>query len=414
MRQTETIIIGAGQAGLAISSCLTRRGADHLVLERGRIAQRWADRWESLRLLSPNWMTRLPGYSYQGPEPDGFMTRDEVVNYLTSYARSFDAPVQEDTTVRYVGPWLDGWRVITDRGVWLARNVVIATGHCDRPALPPAAASVPAGVISLTSTEYRSAAQLPDGGVLVVGGSATGVQLARELRRSGRDVVLAVGRHTRLPRRYRGRDIFYWLDRIGSLRRPLSDMLDQNDARTEPSLQLAASEDGRSLDLAALAGEGVRLSGRLQAFDGARAVFADDLGRTTADAQEQLRRVLDRINRHISAHGLDGKVPAPEEIAPVPVEGTPRELDLGAAGIRSVLWATGYTRSYPWLHAPVLDRNRQIIQTRGRTPMAGLYTLGLQFMIRRNSSFIDGVGIDAEEIAAEIAARRAVRERWAA
>jgi putative flavoprotein involved in K+ transport len=191
-------------------------------------------------------------------------------------------------------------------------------------------------------------------------------------------------------------------------------MLDKNDARTEPSLQLAASEDGRSLDLAALAGEGVRLSGRLQAFDGARAVFADDLGRTTADAQEQLRRVLDRIDRHISAHGLDGKVPAPEEIAPVPVEGTPRELDLGAAGIRSVLWATGYTRSYPWLHAPVLDRNRQIIQTRGRTPMAGLYTLGLQFMIRRNSSFIDGVGIDAEEIAAEIAARRAVRERWAA
>ena len=395
-RRIHTIVIGAGQAGLALSRSLTDHHIEHVLLERGRVAQRWSERWDSLRLLTPNWMTRLPGWQYRGSDPDGYMKRDEVIAFLRQYARSFDAPVEEESDVKFVSRWADEWCVITEREAWLAANVVIATGHCHEARVPACAKDLSRRVLQLSTLDYRHPSQLPEGRVLVVGASASGVQLARELRRAGRDVVLSAGRHFRVPRRYRGRDIHYWLDRIGIMTRPLSDMRNAASARYEPSLQLAGGSE--NLDLQTLAEEGVQLAGRVLRFDRARAQFADDLASTVADADRRMRHVLDRIDRHIAAHGAHRHFPIDSEPPAIDVRGL-ESVD----GFDAVLWATGYKRSYPWLHAPVLDAGGEIRHTRGRTTARGLYVLGLQFMTRRNSSLIDGVGRDAEEIAAEIA-----------
>jgi putative flavoprotein involved in K+ transport len=343
------------------------------------------------------------------------MTRQEVIGFLTAYARSFDAPVHEHTEVMRVerAPF-GGWRVATSRGGWLADNVVIATGHSQHTVVPDVSRVLPADIVQLPSSGYRNPAQLPEGAVLVVGASASGVQIAEELRRTGREVVLSVGRHTRLPRRYRGRDILYWLDRMGVLRRPLSDMAHPDAASHEPSMQLVGGDPAETLDLAVLAGRGVRLVGRLEGVDAGQARFARDLARTTAEADARLARLLPRVDRHIETHGLERAFPCDEPPAPAPVDGAPDALHLRAAGIRAVVWTTGYGRSYPWLHAPVFDARGDIRQVRGHTPAPGLYVLGLQFMIRRNSSLIDGVGRDAVEIADDISRRAQARRMEAA
>ncbi len=404
MKRTHTIVIGAGQAGLALSHCLTGRGVDHVLLERGRVAQRWTERWDSLRLLTPNWMTRLPGFRYRGADPNGFMTRDALVAFLREYARSFDSPVVEETKVLDVVRRGREWRVITTSGVWYARNVVIATGHNDKARIPSCALRLPSNVHQVSTIDYRNPDQLPEGGVLVVGASASGAQLARELRRSGREVILAAGQHVRVPRRYRGRDIHYWLDRIGVMARPLSDVRDPLAARREPSLQLVG--ENANLDLGELSKEGVRLAGRLAGIENGRARFADDRASTMADADRRLQKILAKIDLHIAGHGA--RYPAEAPVRTIEYRDALRELPL--RNIATVLWATGYTRSYPWLRAPVLDANGEIRQSRGRTSADGLYVLGVQFMTRRNSSFIDGVGRDAEEIAEAIATSRMERK----
>jgi putative flavoprotein involved in K+ transport len=296
--------------------------------------------------------------------------------------------------------------VLTDRDVWLAANVVIATGHCHQARIPACASDVAPRVTQLSTFDYRNPSQIPEGRVLVIGASSSGVQLARELRRAGRDVVLSAGRHFRVPRRYRGRDIHYWLDRIGILTRALSDMRNAPSARLEPSLQLVGGND--DLDLQTLADEGVQLAGRVLRFDGARAQFASDLASSIADSDRRMRHLLERIDRHIAAHGADRHFPA---------EPDPRSIDVRAIdsidSFDAVLWATGYKRSYPWLQAPVFDANGEIRHTRGRTVARGLYILGLQFMTRRNSSLIDGVGRDALEIAAHIDASAHTRKEAA-
>jgi len=403
MKTTGTVIVGGGQAGLAMSRCLLDRGHDHVVLERGRIAERWrSERWDSLRLLTPNWMTRLPGYAYDGPEPDGFMNRSEIIDFLSGYARSFDAPVEEETTVVSAAQHEDGWRVQTDRETWLARNVVIATGHCHAAQVPAFAAALDPSIHQVTTTNYGNPGDLPPGGVLVVGASASGVQLADELRRSGRDVTVAVGRHNRLPREYRGRDIMWWLDRIGILDRSIDDLPDPREGMREPSLQLIGQRPSGNLDLGKLLEGGVRLVGRATVARGRMVGFDRGLTKEVAAADERLMRLVNRIDRYAVLHGLDGH--PVETLPPIEVhDGGPAELDLEAAGISTVFWATGYRREYPWLHAPVLDASGELQQRRGRTPLPGLYALGLQFMTRRRSSFIDGVGRDAEEIAEGIA-----------
>jgi putative flavoprotein involved in K+ transport len=405
MRRTEAVVIGGGQAGLATSRCLKDRGIDHVVVERGRVAERWrAERWDSLRLLTPNWQSRLPGFRYQGEDPDGYMTMPEVAGYLERYARSFDAPVQETTTVLSVETCPGGYRVVTSRGEWQAPSVVLATGHCDTPHVPGMAAALDPRIRQITPSAYRNPAQLPSGGVLVVGAAASGVQLADEIHASGRPVTLAVGRHTRLPRLYRGRDILWWLDAAGVFDETIDDVYDLGVSRDQPSLQLVGRPDHATLDLRVLQERGVRLAGRLAAVEGTQAAFADDLVVHTVSADVRLARLLQRIDAFAESHGLDGRVAPPEPFEPFhwPAEG-PRSLDLRAEGIETVVWATGFRRLHPWLRVPVLDGRGEIRHDGGVTPAPGLYVMGLYFQRRRKSSFIDGVGADAAELSDHLA-----------
>jgi len=279
---------------------------------------------------------------------------------------------------------------------------VLATGACDTPLVPREAAQLAPSVAQVVPPRYRRPADLPPGGVLVVGASATGVQLADELHRAGREVVLATGRHTRMPRRYRGRDIMWWLDAMGVWDQPAGAVRELERARWQPSLQLVGRPDHASLDLAALVARGVRVTGRLVGVDGVRVGFADDLAASTAAADAKLARLSARIDEFIAAAGIDDGGPPPP---PPPVRvGSPLvELDLAAAGISTVLWATGYRRSYSWLRVPVVDAQGELRHDGGVTPAPGLYALGLPFMRRRKSNFIDGVGDDARDLTAHIA-----------
>jgi putative flavoprotein involved in K+ transport len=405
MRRTEAVIIGGGQAGLALSRCLQDRRVDHVVLERGQIAERWrSERWDSLRLLSPNWQTRLPGYRYGGPDPDGYMTMSQVVRYFEAYARSFDAPVEAATRVLGVEREdAGGYRVTTDRGTWRAASVVIATGHCDVPLVPRFAARLSPGIQQLSPSRYRSPAQLPSGGVLVVGASASGVQLADELRASGRQVFLSAGRHTRLPRRYRGRDILRWLDAMGILDETADQVWDLEASKRAPSFQLVGRPDHSSLDLGILQARGVRLVGTTVDCDGSRVTLCDDLAATVARSDAKLARLLSRIEGFVARAGLASEVEDPEPISPVRPEAAPAALDLRAEGISTVVWATGFLRRYDWLRVPVLDARGELRHAGGITDSPGLYAIGLRFLRRRNSSFIDGVGADAFELSAHIA-----------
>jgi putative flavoprotein involved in K+ transport len=406
VRTTDTLVIGAGQAGLAMSRGLAERGVDHVVLERGRVAERWrTERWDSLRLLSPNWMSRLPGWSYAGPDPHGFMTAGEVVTYLADYATASAAPVVEDSAVLRLGLEGNGFAVTTTDQTWHASHVVMATGWCDQPAVPALAAALDPAITQVVPSRYRNPRGLPDGGVLVVGASATGVQLADEVAATGRPVVLAVGRHSRMPRRYRGMDIFWWLERIGSLDRTIDEMADPTSARREPSLQLVGRPDHADLDLATLQAGGVELAGRLIGVDGSAVRFARNLPSTVATVDERRRQLLASIDAHIDATGLAAEVLDPEPPRPVVAGGAPDHLDLRARGITTVIWATGHRRSYPWLALPVLDAAGEIRQHRGATPVPGLYVLGQRFQHRRSSSFIDGVGRDAVDIADHLTGR---------
>jgi len=406
MKRTDVVVVGGGQAGLAVSRVLSDRAFDHVVLERGRVGERWrSERWDSLRLLTPRWQARLPGWSYRGPDADGYMSRDELVAYLEAYARSFAAPVEGGVTVERVERDGAGYRVTTNREIWQAGSVVIATGHADRPAVPAFASRLPVDVAQVVPTRYRNPGALPEGGALVVGASATGVQLAAELHRSGRRVTLAVGRHLRLPRVYRGRDVMAWLDAAGVLDETAADVADLEAARRQTSPQLLGAPDRRTLDLGALRDLGVRLVGRVSDVRDGRVLLARDLRRNVAASEVRLERLLRRIDAYVERSGQSGVVPAPEAARPILVPSTPASLDLRAEGIRTVVWATGYRRSYPWLHVPVLDARGEIRHDGGVTPAPGLYVLGLQFLRRRKSSWIDGVGADAVEIVDHLARR---------
>jgi putative flavoprotein involved in K+ transport len=411
--RTTTVIIGAGQAGLAMSRCLSELDIEHVVLERGKLAQRWRSQsWDSLRLLTPNWMTRLPGFQYDGHDPDGFMSVPELVAFFERYAASSGAPLLPDTTVQSVERSGNGFRVVTDRGVWLASSVVVATGHCDLPAVPAVSRRLPPSVHQVVPSDYRRPDQLPAGGVLVVGASSTGVQLADEIQRSGRQVTLAVGRHTRLPRRYRGRDVLWWLDQLGVLNQGADAVQDIKRSRHQPSLQLVGKPDHSSLDLSVLHSAGVRLVGRVRDIDRHRVNLVDDLAATTAAADFKMAEILTRIDQFIATTGVAAASPEPFNPTWPLAADTPATVDLKDERIHTVIWATGYRRAYPWLCVPVFDARGEITHEGGVTQAAGLYVLGLNFQRRRNSSFIDGVGDDAWVIAHEIA-RSVTRARVA-
>ena len=385
--RVETCSSGAGQAGLALSHHLGLAGHGHVVLERGRVGERWrSERWDSLTLLTPNWLNRLPG-APPLPDPDGYLDREGVIAHLERYAAT--APVREGTTVRRVRPTPHGYHVATDRGDWHARNVVIATGDCDVPHIPGAAAAAPPWLAQLHAARYRRPDELPEGGVLVVGAGPTGQQLADELRRSGRHVVLAVGRHARMPRTYRGRDVFAWLHDAGQL-----------DVHADEVPNLAAARRAPSFPVSG-AGLGVVVTGRLTGFTDRQALFGSDVERELRDADRRLCRALAHIDAHIertAAAAAPAETPAPVSLGPGPAR-----VELGR-DVRTVLWATGYKRSYPWLEVPVLDATGELLHREGVTPAPGLFALGLRFQRTRKSHFLGGVGDDATRIAEHIVA----------
>ncbi|WP_222263195.1 NAD(P)-binding domain-containing protein [Modestobacter marinus] len=412
MNAVDTVVVGAGHAGLAISAHLTAGGRDHVVLDRGRTAERWrSERWDSLRLLTPNWMVRLPGYDYGGPDPEGYMTAGELAELLDRYSLALGLPVLENTPVQSVVRADDGFVVTTPDDTWWAANVVVATGACDVPLVPRAGAGLDPAITQLTSSTYRNPGRLPDGGVLVVGASASGLQIADELRRAGREVVLAAGSHTRLPRRYRGMDVMWWLEALGSLDRSVDDVGDVDRARREPSLQLVGRSDRARLDLGTVSAAGVRVTGRLTGVDGAVASFDRDLADAVRTADERLRRLLQRIDEYVTAHGLEREVGEPDAPPAVALPEAVDRLDLAAAGVRTVIWATGYRRDHRWLPAEALDAHGELRHRYGMTPVPGLFTVGQRFQTRRNSTFIGGSRHDAALVAAHLDVVRPGRSR---
>lgn len=401
MRQATTIIIGAGQAGLAMSKRLTDRSIDHVLLERGTVANSWrTERWDSLRLLTPNWQSRLPGYGYSGSDPDGYMTMPEVNAYLGRYARTIDAPVECNTSVTAVRPAEIGYYVSTDQGDWYSPNVVLANGACNLATIPQIAEGVPPSINTLTPMQYKNPDRLEEGGVMVVGASATGVQLAKEIQASGRQVTLAVGEHVRVPRMYRGRDIKWWMDVTGTLDTHYDTLDDLSRARNVPSLQLIGSPERTTLDLNALQQAGVQLVGRSAGMRDGRMLFSGSLANQCALADLKMNRLLDSIDQWISEcapHSVFGAADRPE---PTIIESEPKlEMDLTDGSIRTIIWATGYRPDYSWLHVPILDRKGRIRHDGGVTDAPGLYVLGLPFLRRRKSSLIDGVGDDSRDLA---------------
>ena len=412
-RATTVVVIGAGHSGLAMSRCLTERGIDHVVLERGRVAESWrTQRWDSLRLLTPNWQNRLPGQGYTGDDPDGFLSMPEVIAFVEGYARVVDAPVQQETAVTAVRPSGDGYTVVTDQGDWRCRCVVLASGTCNLPSLPDCADGVPDGVESVSPLDYRNPDQLPDGGVLVVGAAATGVQLADEIQRSGRPVTLSVGEHVRLPRTYRGRDIQHWMEVTGRLDERYDAVDEILRARGVASPQLVGTPERTTLDLNALTATGVQLRGRLGTVRDGVAMFSGGLGNHCALADQKLRRLLDDIDDWIADQGLDAEVDPPGRptSTAVPSE-VPLTLDLTRGEIRSVVWATGFRPDLSWLEIPAFDDRGRLRHDGGVVASPGVYLLGATFLRRRRSSFIHGAGPDANDLADHLEGHLAGRDQ---
>ncbi|MFP3882748.1 MAG: NAD(P)-binding domain-containing protein [Actinomycetota bacterium] len=406
MTRIPTVVIGAGHAGLAVSKLLTDRAVDHVVLERGEVANTWkTERWDSLRLLTPNWQTRLPGLAYSGDDPDGFMTMPETVEFIDRYASVVDAPVETNTKVESVRRDGDRYEVVSDGRVWETDSVVLATGGFNLAKVPPVAGYLPPHVDSVTARDYKRPEQLRDGEVMVVGASATGIQVADEIQKSGRPVTLSVGEHVRMPRTYRGRDIQWWLDRIGRLDERYDEVDDLVRARHVPSPQLVGTPDRSTLDLNALTAQGVRLIGRLSAINDDTAYFSGSLRNVCSLADLKLIRLLDEIDEWATEAGLDSEVEAPHRFPNTVVEDDPPlTLDLAKGDIQTVVWATGYKPDYSWLDIDVLDRKGEIKHDGGVvTDSPGLYRIGLNFLRRRKSSFIHGAEDDAIDITEHLA-----------
>ena len=370
------------------------------MLERGEVANSWRrERWESLRLLTPNWQSRLPGHPYEGRDPDGYMTMPEVIEFIGRFATVSRAPVRTGTNVRSVLRTDDGYQVTTSSGEIRCRTVVIASGACNEPMVPQFKDAVPASVEQLTPFDYRDPARLPDGGVLVVGASATGVQLAAELKRSGRPVTLSVGEHVRLPRMYRGRDVLWWMDRSGVWDQRHDEVDDLTRARRLPSPQLVGTPERATLDLNVLAAMGVELVGRWAAVREGRALFSGGLRNVFSLADLKMERLLDSFDEWARTQGRDAEVGPPERFEPTRVPDSTRlQLDLRSGEVRAIVWATGFRPDYRWLHVPVVDEKGRLCHEGGVVDSPGMYALGLPVLRRRKSTFIHGIEDDAREV----------------
>jgi putative flavoprotein involved in K+ transport len=400
---TDTLVVGAGQAGVAMSEHLSRLTVPHLVLERDRIAERWrTGRWDSLVANGPAWHDRFPGLAFDDLNPDGFAAKEQIAAYFEDYARKFKAPVRTGVEVKSVARNADrsGFTVETSEGVVEAGRVVVATGALQLPTIPSIAEK--AGKIAqIHSTNYRNPAQLPDGAVLVVGAGSSGVQIADELQRAGRKVYLSVGRHYRPPRAYRNRDICWWQDVLGER--------DGQSAKARVAIAVTGARGGHTVDFRALAHKGVTLVGRAKMFGETMATFETDLAVNLAHGDTSYRSLLDAADEYIARHALDlPEEPEARYALPDPecVTCPILELNLAEAGVRSIIWATGLTDDYSWLHVRVFDANGKPQHERGVSTEHGLYFLGLPWQSHRGSSFIWGVWHDAGYIAEHIAKQR--------
>jgi putative flavoprotein involved in K+ transport len=395
---TDVIVIGAGHAGLATSYCLSEQSIDHVVLERGEIANSWRkERWDSLKLLTPNWQSRLPGFSYAGDDPDGFMSMPEVVDFIEDYAKHARAPVRTMTTVTAVRRHRDGYRVVTNKGQWQARAVIMASGACNKASVPAIAKEIPGSVSQLTPHQYRGPQSVKPGGVLVVGASATGLQLADELQRAGHEVTIAAGEHVRIPRSYRGHDIQFWMDRTGIMNERYDEMDDLVRARGLPSPQLVGSHEPGMLDLNYLANGGARIVGRLMGVNNGVAQFSGSLRNVCALADLKMNRLLAAIDQWVLGNSI--LCEAAERFDATQVDKSPAlMLKLDDGSIRTIIWATGFRPDYSWLEVPVLDSKGRLRHDGGVVASPGLYALGLPMMRRRKSSFIHGIEDDVRDI----------------
>jgi putative flavoprotein involved in K+ transport len=404
--RTTAVVIGAGHAGLAMSWWLAARSIDHVVLERGEIANTWrTERWPSLTLLTPNWQARLPGHACDGSDPDGFRTLPETIEFIERYARAISAPVRTRCRVVAVRRASEGYEVVTDEGSWRSRAVVLATGAFNIPQVPKVAQALPPEIVQLSAAQYRRPDDLAAGGVLVVGASATGAQLADEIQRSGRPVTLAVGEHVRALRTYRGRDIQWWMDAAGFNDERYEEVENLTRARNLPSFQLAGYPDRRNIDLNALASLGVKLVGRLAGVRDGKAQLSGSLRNVCELADLKLNRLLKAFDEWAAVSGVGQAVDSPHRPEPTRVEASPPlGLDFARSGIRTVIWATGFRPDYSWLEVPVLDAKGRIRHDGGIvTESPGLYALGLPFLRRRKSTLIDGAGDDARDLSAHLA-----------
>jgi putative flavoprotein involved in K+ transport len=377
-----------------------------VVLERGEVANSWRrERWDSLRLLTPNWLNRLPGYSYDGGDPDGYMTMGEVVEFVSHFADVAAAPVRTNTTVTSVTAVEAGYRIVTNNGEFRCRSLMLASGACNVAQVPAYRQAMPASIECFSALDYRNPAQLPEGGVLIVGASATGVQLADEIHRSRRQVVLSVGEHVRMPRTYRGRDVLWWMDASGIWDQAYTEIDDLTRARKLPSPQLVGSPQRATLDLNALAAAGVELVGRLAAVRDGCALFSGGLRNMFALADLKMERLLDTFDEWARSCAHDADVGPPERFEPTRAPASSRlSLDSKSGEVRSIVWATGFRPDYSWLHVPVVDAKGHLRHDGGVVDAPGLYAIGLPVLRRRRSSFICGAEDDARELVDHLAA----------
>ena len=405
LEQVRTLIIGGGQAGLVMSHRLKQRGLKHLVIERHRIAERWrSERWDGLRFQFPNWSVRLPDFPFPHTDPDGFATSREIVDFISAYADFIAAPIRCGVAVTALRRRDGGSGLIaeTSDGSIEADNVVVATGPYQSPVLP-ALLRDDVNLFQVHASRYLNPDQLPPGAVLVIGAGASGSQIAEELLRAGRRVYLSVGRHTRLPRRYRGRDLIWWLSAMGIDRTAVEQ---RGPSRLLPLI--TGAYGGHTIDFRRFAADGVTLLGRVKAAHDGIVDLAPDLAESLANGDAMYASFLDRVDAHIEHHALGmPQDPAARAMLSDPscVTEPLRRLDISADGIGAVIWATGYGVDFGWIDIPVLDISGEPVYRNGITGVPGLYFLGLQWLSKMSSSFLSGVGDDAADLADYIAAR---------
>ena len=414
-------VIGGGQAGLSVSHFLKRAGLDHLVFERHRVGHSWrAERWDSFCLVTPNWQCRLPDHPYAGPEPDGFMGRDEIVRYVEGFAAAVEPPIREGVTVTALGRRPDGtFALATGEGPYTASNVVLAVSAYHRPNLPPLAERLPEAVVQVHSSRYRNPDQLPPGGVLVVGSGQSGCQIAEDLHLAGRQVHLSVGSAPRSPRRYRGKDAIRWLDEMGQYALTVADHPRGKLVRRQANHYMTGRGGGREIDLRRFAAEGMRLYGRLADIRGTALAFAPDLRAKLDAADEVYLGIRGLIDRHIESEGLDAPA-APPYVPAWEPEGETPGLDLAEAGISSVVWGTGFRSDWSWVDVPCFDGAGDPEHERGVTGVPGLMVVGLPWLNSWGSGRFSRIAEDAEHVVgaivartgpAEVAPRRAAMDR---